>query len=179
VLAHLAASDVRIWCRLRTWSPPPWFRAWMVSSHRLGEGWIYAIVALGLAAMGPAGTRVLAGASVAAGFANVALVLLKAAVQRPRPCDLAFDGAPPFAEKPRLYFPSDLYSFPSGHALNAFAVGTVLALSFPSLSALVAVAALSMAASRVALGHHYLSDAVAGALIGSFCGAFAFLAWLR
>jgi len=70
------------------------------------------------------------------------------------------------------------YSFPSGHAANAAAAGTVLVLLlWPLLSsaksryAVLAAAALVIvltAADRVFLGVHYPSDVVGGVLLG--CG---------
>jgi undecaprenyl-diphosphatase len=66
--------------------------------------------------------------------------------------------------------PPDDFSFPSGHATNAFAICTVLAIAFPLLAPVLAILAASVAASRVALGLHYASDVVVGALIGTTCG---------
>lgn len=67
-----------------------------------------------------------------------------------------------------------LYSFPSGHASNSFALITYLCLItskkikwFPYL--LVPVALL-ISYSRMYLGVHYLSDVLCGAIIGAFLG---------
>ena len=176
VLAHLAASDFRLSGRLLAWTPPHWFRIWMVSANRVADGWLWGAVALLLVSAGTQGHRVLAGAALSAGLANIALVLLKDRVRRPRPCDGAL---PRTVKAPRPYFPSDRYSFPSGHAVNAFAVGSVLLLSFPVLAGVVLAVALSVAASRVVLGQHFLSDVVAGAVLGGVIGASVYLSWLR
>ncbi|HVM70030.1 MAG TPA: phosphatase PAP2 family protein [Gaiellaceae bacterium] len=62
------------------------------------------------------------------------------------------------------------YSFPSGHALVAFASATVLAAAVPRLRLpLFAVAAL-VAWSRVYVGVHYPGDVLAGALLGVALG---------
>ena len=71
---------------------------------------------------------------------------------------------------PLAWFPSDRFSFPSGHALNSFAIGTVIALAFPFAAVPVLVLAASVAASRVVLGLHWLSDVIAGALVGLVIG---------
>ena len=63
--------------------------------------------------------------------------------------------------------------------MNAFAVGSVLLLSFPVLAGVVLAVALSVAASRVVLGQHFLSDVVAGAVLGGVIGASVYLSWLR
>jgi undecaprenyl-diphosphatase len=175
VLAHLAASDTRLYSRLLASSPPAWVRIWMVSASRLSDSWLWPGVVLLLVSAGAYGHRVLAGAAVAAGLANIALVVLKDRVRRPRP-----RGGDPGTSgiRSRAYFPADCYSFPSGHALNAFAVGSLLALSFPPFAAAVLVVAASIAASRVLLGEHYLTDVVAGVVLGSVAGTTVFLCWL-
>ena len=80
---------------------------------------------------------------------------------------------------PLTWFAADRFSFPSGHALNAFAMTTVIALVFPLLAAPVLLVAASVAASRVVLGLHWLSDVVAGALGGALIGTSVWLALLH
>ena len=82
-------------------------------------------------------------------------------------------------------------SFPSGHALGSMIVYGMLTLVFLSLArgrwrgALVALAALLVAAigfTRIALGVHFLSDVVAGWLLGVAwisVTAYAFRVWRR
>lgn len=80
--------------------------------------------------------------------------------------------------RPRLYdqfgefhfvipgFPSVYASFPSGHAITAFACAVAVGYFIPRLRwALLALAVL-VAASRVVVGSHYASDVIAGAAIG-------------
>ena len=62
---------------------------------------------------------------------------------------------------------------------NAFAAGTVLALGSPALAPIAFVVAASVAASRVFLGFHFLTDVLAGAALGFFIGAGAFQVALR
>jgi undecaprenyl-diphosphatase len=80
---------------------------------------------------------------------------------------------------PLGWFASDRFSFPSGHALNAFAIGTVVALAFPIAAVPVLALAASVAASRVVLGLHWLSDVLAGSLAGLLIGTGAWLTVLR
>lgn len=62
--------------------------------------------------------------------------------------------------------PLDRYSFPSGHTLHAVSFCTLTAAVAPWLLVIVIPLTLLIAASRVGLGLHYLSDVAAGALLG-------------
>jgi undecaprenyl-diphosphatase len=175
MLSHVAASDFRLSDRLVDWTPPRWFRYWMLWATRLGDGWLWLFAAVLLAAGGPECRRALAAAAVSAGLANIVLVLVKGQVRRPRPCDVAGPRNP---ETIRRYVPSDRYSFPSGHSLNAFAMAAVLAPSFPLLAAPLLLVAANVAASRVVLGRHFLSDVLAGSALGALIGGLVFLVFL-
>jgi len=172
VLGYVSDSDFRVSDRLLDWTPPRWFRLWMVWASRLGNGWLWLATVPLLVAGGTAGHRVLAAVAVSAGLANVVLVLVKGRVRRPRPGKVGWSR--PREVEPLLYFPSDRYSFPSGHSLNAFAIGSVLTLAFPVLSLPLLVVAASVAASRVVLGLHFLSDVLAGSALGILIGTSVF-----
>jgi undecaprenyl-diphosphatase len=77
----------------------------------------------------------------------------------------------PEGEWGEIYRSTDPHSFPSGHAARAFmiaVVGTVLAPGW--LALLLWFWAPLVALSRVAMGVHYLSDIIAGAIIGILVG---------
>lgn len=59
-------------------------------------------------------------------------------------------------------------SFPSNHATNVFAGATLLAWYFPSLTYFLYIFAFFVAISRVALGVHFPSDILVGAMLGIF-----------
>lgn len=90
---------------------------------------------------------------------HVAVQVLKRAVARPRPCDA---NGRPLA----LIDLPDPFSFPSGHAAAACAVGGTIALAHPLLTPIVAPLAVLIAASRVTLRVHHIGDVVAGVLLG-------------
>jgi undecaprenyl-diphosphatase len=91
------------------------------------------------------------------GLAGVVL-LIKFLVRRKRP-----EG-----EWGGIYRNTDPHSFPSGHAARAFLIAVVAsALAPPWLIALLWVWAPLVALARVAMGVHYLSDVVAGAVLGT------------
>ncbi len=176
VLALVRTSDDRLWGHLLEWHPPRWFRLWMLAASRLADGWLWPVTAVLLAADRGRGLGVLLTGALSALVANAMLVLAKSRFRRARPCELAKPLA--FDVVPLSWFASDRFSFPSGHALNAFAVGSVVALAYPSAALPVLGLAASIAASRVVLGLHWLSDVLAGALAGSLIGCCTYLALL-
>lgn len=87
-------------------------------------------------------------------------VTMKFLIQRPRP----------FFE---IFYPAvnwSSYSFPSGHAMAAFAAIPILDKEFPKLKWFWIFFAILAAVSRVYLGYHYLSDVLFGALLGYSIG---------
>jgi undecaprenyl-diphosphatase len=70
-----------------------------------------------------------------------------------------------------MYRSTDPHSFPSGHAARAILIG-VLAIGLGPgwLAILLCVWAPLVALARVAMGLHYLSDIVAGAVLGAIAG---------
>jgi membrane-associated phospholipid phosphatase len=80
--------------------------------------------------------------------------------------------------RPELLFTQGLYgfdwfhlghaylSFPSGHSATAFSAMSVLALIWPRYTKLFFLFAALIALSRVILAAHYLSDVLAGSLLG-------------
>jgi len=177
VLAVVVASDGRLSDRILGWRPRRWVRVWMLTATRLGDGWLWVATAVLLALGGTRGLRVLSAGAVSAALANTFLVCVKGRVRRPRPCDTA--KARSFDVDPLAWFAGDRFSFPSGHALNAFAIGSVIALASPLTAVPVLVVAASVAASRVVLGLHWLSDVLAGTLMGLLIGTSVWLAFLK
>ena len=68
----------------------------------------------------------------------------------------------------------DRFSFPSGHTLHAVAFTLVACAHYPRLSILLVPFTAVTAVSRVALGLHYPSDVIAGALLGALIAGASF-----
>ena len=103
---------------------------------------------------------------VVVALTGVAAILLKQFFGRPRPVMFLEQGVTGFhffvlAKAPRLA------SFPSGHATTAFALATLVWLSGWRWRGLAIVVLVAVAMSRVILLQHYLSDVLAGALVGT------------
>jgi undecaprenyl-diphosphatase len=176
VIEYLASSDRRLCGRLAEWTPPRALLRWMTWSTRLGDGWLWAVVGLALLLGGPRQWPRLFACAASAALANVLVVALKGRVKRARPAHRPSNSFFGGMERDWNF---DEFSFPSGHALNAFALAATLGLAVPLLWPLLLFVALSIAASRVVLGVHFLTDALAGSLLGLLAGATAFVLVLR
>jgi undecaprenyl-diphosphatase len=74
-----------------------------------------------------------------------------------------------------LLAPLDRFSFPSGHTLHATAFTLVAIAYYPLLAWLLIPFTLLVALSRMVLGLHYLTDVLAGFLLGSIVAEASFL----
>jgi undecaprenyl-diphosphatase len=79
--------------------------------------------------------------------------------------------------------PPDKFSFPSGHTMTAFSIALVLSYFYPALEGTLFFLAISIGFSRIVLGMHFLSDVLAGVVLGVALGcasitAFASLGWI-
>lgn len=165
---QIESNDHRLMRRVHRWRAPRWFRIVMIAMTRGGDGWLWYAVGLILAVFG--GTErffaITAGASAAV-TGILIFSVLKHSSRRRRPCEI----------EPHCWssiLPPDKYSFPSGHSITAFAVATSLGLFYPQLLAVLLTAAFLIAASRIILGMHFLSDVLVGCALGVLLGLVSF-----
>jgi undecaprenyl-diphosphatase len=129
--------------------------------NRLSNGWLYpAIILVLLAIEGLAVWRLLLVSGLAAAIAHSIYAVIKGRLARLRPCD--YDRALNLSIKTL-----DKYSCPSGHIMTATVVAVPLGKVFPFLLPAIIVTCLVIAWARISLGHHYPSDILLGALLGS------------
>ena len=169
VVGFLTSQDQRLMRRVQRWRPPRCVRWWMIAATRLGDGCLwYAQGIVLLLAGGPGSVPAVESGLVACGVGIVAFQVLKRVIGRPRPSPLER------RHWARL-LPPDEFSFPSGHTITAFAFTASLAHFYPALLPWFLFCALSVAASRIVLGMHFLSDVVAGCALGCGLGYLACL----
>jgi len=161
MLTFIAHRDHTLMRRINRWPAPRWIRLWMLCATRGGDGWLwYGMGAFILLFGGDDRFAAVAAAALAAGSGVTLFLRLKKLTGRKRPC----------AIEPHCWatlLPPDQFSFPSGHTITAFAVAIALSQFYPNLAIGLLFCAVSVAASRILLGMHFLSDVLAGAAIGT------------
>jgi undecaprenyl-diphosphatase len=171
VRSLITKGDHSVMRRANNWEAPHWVRLYVIGATRGGDGWLWYAMGLAILALGGK-TRfeALGAAGVSSALSILLFMWLKRLTGRRRPCQL----------EPHCWatlLPPDQFSFPSGHTMTAFAVAIPMVLFYPTLAIGLFFCALSIAVSRILLGMHFLSDVVAGALIGTglgYLGYFAF-----
>ena len=157
-------GDHRLMRRVNRWRAPRWLRLWMIAATRGGDGWLWYAAGLVVALFGGSERYQALGAAVIATAIGIALFLkLKRSFGRKRPCAL----------EPHCWatlLPPDQFSFPSGHTITAFAVTVSLGVYYPAMLPGLFFCAVSVALSRILLGMHFLSDVIAGGMIGAMLG---------
>ena len=95
----------------------------------------------------------------------VLVIILKFTIRRKRPA----------GEWGAIYRNTDPHSFPSGHAARAFLVAFLASMLGPGwLAVILWIWAPIVALARVEMGVHYISDVIAGAVVGAIA---AVLSW--
>lgn len=198
IVAVLAVAGLGAYLHFGSSGPLPFDTSWQAAA-RLDPGSVAFTVAAFMAEIG-SGVGVAACGAVAcalllarhfvreAAALATALILgvalsetLKLLVERPRPLD--------------ALYPWDGYSYPSGHSMGAAALAASLAYAVSSVFRAgatfvnrssviwITIAAvcwtLAMMWSRTALGVHWLSDTVAGAVVGVAAAVIAQRLWQR
>jgi membrane-associated phospholipid phosphatase len=176
ILRSILELDARLSDRLRVAEQPGLLRTLAVFFAHSGDSWFWGLGLLLLWWLGDSFWRqwsliLFAGIAVMA----VIVMTIKFTVRRRRP-----EG-----EWGGIYRATDPHSFPSGHAARCFLIAVlVIGLGPAWLAILLCVWAPLVSLARVAMGVHYVSDVVVGALLGTIVGLLwmqaepFFLSWL-
>jgi len=169
VWEFIQARDYQVMRKVHRWRPPRWLRFWMIASTRLGDGWVWYSVGIALLLFGGDMRFIAFAASASAEAATVVLFrFIKKASKRKRPCQLE-------SHCWSKILPPDQFSFPSGHAMSAFAIADPLGIFYPELQAALLALTVIIAVSRGSLGMLFVSDVVVGSLLGAELGYGAYL----
>jgi undecaprenyl-diphosphatase len=161
-LRKLLDEDARISNYLRVAENPGLLRAVAMLFAHSGDSWFWALGILGVWFSTDPYWKSLAlvfGISVV--ITAVLVLTIKFTVKRRRP-----EG-----DWGEIYRSTDPHSFPSGHAARSFMLATLAIGLGPACFAIILVIwAPLVCLARVAMGVHYVSDVIAGALIGVLLG---------
>lgn len=164
---HLLSWDTSLCIHINSYASYQRIAAFFKLVSRLGDGWFWGVMLLaallssyrlgisGWAAGLPILTTILT-----SGLGVAIYKVLKVKTVRPRPYQV--HQVIIMGERPL-----DVFSFPSGHTLQAVLFTCVLGGYFPSLLWLMVPFALLVALSRLVLGLHYPTDVAIGAVIGA------------
>jgi undecaprenyl-diphosphatase len=157
-LDSILELDARLTSQMRVAEKPGALRAIAIFFAHSGDSWFWAIGLLAIWLSGNSFWKQWAVVQAAGiGLLIVVVFAIKFRVRRKRP-----EG-----EWGKIYRYTDPHSFPSGHAARAFLIATIAAALGPAgLAAVLWIWAPVVGLARVAMGVHYLSDVVAGALLG-------------
>ena len=159
--------------RVNQWHSPRWIREWMVFATRAGDGWLWIALALySCWRAGTGGSTLWARPCFSDRAGQLLFLVLKHWIGRERPC------ATEQHCWARCCRPTASHSLPGIRSRRSRWRCRSDSTTLRCLAGLI-FCAMSIAASRVLLGLHYLSDVLAGIVIGCLVGLAAFSCWGR
>jgi membrane-associated phospholipid phosphatase len=161
-LANLLSMDAKISQKLRVAEREgPLRRIALVIGHT-GDSWYWGLLLLGVILFAVPEYKHWAIISLIAVFIGAAIVLtIKFTFKRRRP-----EG-----DMGQIYRKTDPHSFPSGHAVRSLMLGVIALGIAPSwLGNLLIIWAPLVGIARVMIGVHYISDVIAGWVLGILFG---------
>lgn len=170
-LQKLAALDARLFLGINQAHQRFNLRSAVRLVSASGDGYLYALLAIILLMLDRQAGSALLLVGCAAFLIELPMYwLLKNTCKRRRPFHVVAAMAP-------FLKPSDEFSFPSGHTTAAFLFATATCHFFPALTLILFCWAALIGLSRVMLRVHFISDVLAGMLLGTMIASLC-LAWL-
>jgi undecaprenyl-diphosphatase len=165
---RLLDLDIRLTNRLRVAERPGSLRNLASLLAHSGDSWFWLLGLILVWMFGPDAWRAADQTlGVAVLLSALFVLIIKFLVHRRRP-----EG-----NWGNIYRNTDPHSFPSGHAVRAVLLAVMAVAFVPTwLVVVLAIWAPLVALARVAMGVHYLSDVVAGMILGAILGL-AFLSF--
>lgn len=163
-LERIVAFDIAFIKTLSAWTLPKAISLPLILLVRVGDGWIWFLIAFYL-------WRTLPMLQLQSAVFHCLLTLaislalywpIKLIVRRVRPHNTDLGLTP-------LVPPLDKYSFPSGHTMNNLAVALTLSTYAPHLFIPALILPISMGMLRILFGVHFFSDITGGAILGTVC----------
>ncbi|WP_227430857.1 phosphatase PAP2 family protein [Psychrobacter sp. I-STPA6b] len=152
--------DTRLCIRINRYSHNGRIAQFFKVISRLGDGWFwYAMLLVVAVTYGKSALIPLLTTALISLVGLIIYKLLKLKTVRPRPYQV--HQVIVLGERPL-----DMFSFPSGHTLQAVLFTTILGSYYPPLLWVMLPFVLCVALSRMVLGLHYPTDVVVGAMIG-------------
>ncbi|MEJ2759024.1 MAG: phosphatase PAP2 family protein [Anaerolineales bacterium] len=167
-LQRILEIDYRISTKLRVAEKPGALRQVALFWGHSGDSWFWGVGLLVVALLGGPVYKHWALVSLIAVVIGAATVLgIKFSIRRARP-----EG-----DMGQIYRKTDPHSFPSGHAVRSLMLGVIaLGIAPPWLGILLIIWGPLVGIARVAIGVHYISDVLAGWVLGILFGSLA--VWL-
>lgn len=160
-VAQLTAKEICWVQKVSGWSRRASMQSFNIAVNRLGNGWLYLLIALMLLILdGWNALRFIVLVSLVVGCTFLVYGLLKCCLRRPRPYDIDSNL---LGSVKAL----DRYSFPSGHCMTLTTVGILVGVTHHSLIAFMGILLLAMGWASLSLGHHFVSDIIGGIVIGA------------
>jgi undecaprenyl-diphosphatase len=162
VLTRLDARDRALFTRWAIAEPTHrWRRLWTAITH-LGGVWSSIAAATVPLLLGGRIAHAAAQALATLAISHLIVQLIKRTVGRPRPSRVV--------DRSNLIIEPDRFSFPSGHAAAAMAVGFMYGCAYPQLALPLILLATAVGMSRVVLGVHYPGDVLVGQILAIVTG---------
>jgi undecaprenyl-diphosphatase len=161
-MERIVAFDLAFLRMLSSWTLPKALSLPLILLVRVGDGWIWLLIAFYLWISLP---MLQVQSAVIHCLLTLAISLaiywpIKLLVRRVRPhnSSLGITAMVP---------PLDKFSFPSGHTMNNLAVALTVSIYLPNLFIPTLILPISMGILRILFGVHYFSDIAGGAVLGT------------